>query len=214
MTSSEVSTNFAGFSQLDECFRIRLLKGMFLDARNLKKLPLISMQFELANHETLADIRIEVSELSRLLFNSQFSSIAIKLLNTGKSSGQIEETHIREADLCLNVFLLLSDILKYSPEKQRGPLPQIWINGYGKVLKAVYAGAPNSPDTVFPNKFSRLKNEDMQNLATAQAKFSGRLELNSECSCFDVGTGKNHVNLGAVWNLLQGRYGSCRRNLW
>jgi hypothetical protein len=107
----------------------------------------IIFNFELSMSTRLEDLRINITTLLRLLPDLKGYCV-ITLLDPNTTAENC--VRILWRDLQRTVFLFLSDILDQRPSKQDQPLPQIWIDGHGIILRATYPATATSDEFIIP----------------------------------------------------------------
>ena len=103
------------------------------------------LKFKLSAPISMADLRIDISGLLTLLRCDRADpSITIRVLDGSDTKP------IMWHNLACKVFLLLSDVLEQCPSEADKPLPQIWINGHGTILRATYPATATSGEMIIP----------------------------------------------------------------
>jgi hypothetical protein len=154
MASSEADVNIIG----------RMMKDAFYYHPNVT----LWMNFCLETSSTLDEVRINIRELSRPIDGSGLLS-GTKLrftLSRPDESGSYEgDATPCVADLRMRLFLLLSDMIISWPDNVarggKSSLPDIWINGRGIIIKAVYPATKDYPAYSVKNRHGELQNEDV-----------------------------------------------------
>jgi hypothetical protein len=154
MTSNKLVTDFNNFNLLLQGLNIkssqrRVLANLILPGQVDVKPVIISLHIAISTiTETLTDVRINIKGLMRVLADISFpknSEIHLTLSCGFGARKRKEQTVIPVASLRQGLFLLLSDILSKDVQQyrsainQRTPLPNIWINGHGKIINASYS---------------------------------------------------------------------------
>jgi hypothetical protein len=134
MISYKATTDLNNFWALRRWMGIELSKDMIkkqLNAAPASSTNLV-LRFELPTSLGFGNLRINITMLLRLLpdFKGYFA------ITTTERSARVPWR-----DLQRTVFLLLSDILEQRPSRQDQPLPKIWIDGHGAILRATYLAA-------------------------------------------------------------------------
>ena len=142
-----------------------------------------ALNFDLATFTPLSEIRIDVKRLIAILVGHNLLPSGVRqylgikhyptlhLTTTIRTSvrypkdtktAQVDATFSVE-DLAQSIFLLLSDFLQQCPlENPRDlKLPEIWIDGNGKLLRASYPATDSSPAYSVDNRHTTLRKSEI-----------------------------------------------------
>jgi hypothetical protein len=139
MSTQKSRTNFFGMYALRRWQSNPVMLDFFPDLGYLDNATL-RLKFELDdNAVSLQDLEVDVLSLIQITYNMH-SNVKIQFMVESKAHAEIITTSfsIKLGLLRLNCYLLLSWVIRNHPDRTHGPCPQIWTNGKGQALKAVY----------------------------------------------------------------------------
>jgi hypothetical protein len=148
MTFHKATTDFSNFQALERWMSMELSKDMIgtqLNVTPASSTDLV-LRFELPTSTRFGVLRINIATVLRLLPALKgYCGITLSDPNTtAESSVRVQWGKLQRA-----VFLLLSDIIDQRPQEANQPLPQIWLDGHGTILRATYPATATSDDFFF-----------------------------------------------------------------
>jgi hypothetical protein len=146
MTSRKATTDFDNFRALKFWMDMEPFKGMIKTPASFTD---VVLRFELPTSIRFGNLCINISTLLRLL--PDLEGYCVIILSDPNTT---EESSVRVLwrDLQRAVFLL-SDILDQRPSKEDQPIPQIWIDGHGDLLRATYPATATSDEFYIPHDY-------------------------------------------------------------
>ncbi|KAI4957968.1 hypothetical protein J4E86_005108 [Alternaria arbusti] len=124
----------------------------------------IALVFETADATSLSMLRINIVGLMEALKDAakEQVSISISLKRPGADACEaLQSGKIPLPDLERRVFLLLSDVIAGWPVAE-DKLPDIWMDGHGKLISATYSASATAPASRIENRHAKLKLIEMQ----------------------------------------------------
>ena len=126
----------------------------------------IILTFNNSGQALLKDFRIDIKMLLDLIrqLDERCSIKFVRTIGGGNYEKWSEEASVTWGSVQRALFLLLSDILKDMPHKAEGPIPQIWIDGCGKVLRAKFPATTTSAEQAIEYRHTSLNEKEVRNL--------------------------------------------------
>jgi len=143
LKSCSITTDFDGFGVLNDLVKFRhRVRSVFGEVilHGLKGHPLttISLNLETGLVTTLSEVRINVRGLLKLICDAHFSAkttVHFRLACPKEGGTHEERATVCMADLCKNLFLLLSEYVTNNlPWCDRNEPPDMSISGRGEVI--------------------------------------------------------------------------------
>ncbi|KAK1908262.1 hypothetical protein P3342_013582 [Pyrenophora teres f. teres] len=150
-TSDRVVTNFNGFGYINHLTlqkskhrAPKIFEGMINQARTDPEPLTLSLEIYPSHAATLSDVRVDIESIMHLLLKYKLHPKATIKLTLICPSGWQEQTSISIAKLQRQLFLLFSDMISEMKKLTFLKRPshfltwELWINGHGKLLNAIY----------------------------------------------------------------------------
>jgi len=156
----------------------------------------IALVFETTAATSLSTLRINVIGLIKALKDAakEQVSISISLKRPGEDACEaLQSGKIPLPDLERRVFLLLSDVISGWPVAE-DKLPDIWMNGHGKLISATYSASATALASRVDNRHAKLKSIELQ-----QRGYQFAMDLSN--NKLDVKGGRR-----AMWSALREKY--------
>jgi len=206
MSTQETTTNFNDFEALQKVLHVNNFEALVNPFARREEHCSVNMvlMFKLSTLEPTADFRINISKLLHI-FEHDHGCLVITVKESDSSMNgtqSIEWNLIRKA-----VFLLLSDVLEQYPSKADQPLPQIWINGHGTVLRATYRATATSEERII--QYASTSNDPANIHAQGYRKIKSTHQ--SGILNYDMSV---HPYYYAEIDGLLGMWGLLRNDLW
>ncbi|KAI4674051.1 uncharacterized protein J4E88_008518 [Alternaria novae-zelandiae] len=153
MSTQEDTTDFNGFKALQEMLDIDNFSNLIVPYfRREGQCPInMVLMFKLSTPKPAADLRINITKLLHT-FTRAYGDLTITI--QGSDSGMSGTRSITRHHIQSAVLLLLSDVLEQYPSEANRPLPNIWMNGHGTVLRATYRTKTTSEETITPCSYA------------------------------------------------------------
>jgi hypothetical protein len=118
-------------------------------------LPTIVLDLHCPTAMALSDLRINVTDLVRLTYHFQ----TLAMLSVQARSGFANIAHNHEfnftvAEMRRKCFVFLGSIIDQQPERLQQDCPEIWINGKGSIIEAVYPSQNGAVQDIFSNPYA------------------------------------------------------------
>ncbi|KAI4673971.1 uncharacterized protein J4E88_008438 [Alternaria novae-zelandiae] len=156
----------------------------------------IALVFETADATSLSMLRINIVGLMKALKDAakEQVSISISLKSPGEDACEaLQSGKIPLPDLERRVFLLLSDVIA-GWDVAEDKLPDIWMDGHGKLISATYSASATVLASRVENRHAKLKSVEVQQRGY---QFATDLSNNKR----DVEGGRR-----AMWSALRKEY--------
>jgi len=124
----------------------------------------ITLIFETAAATSLSTLRINIVGLIKALKDAakEQVSISISLKRPGADACEVLQSgKIPLPDLERRFFLLLSDVIAGWPVAE-DKLPDIWMDGHGKLISATYSASATAPASRVENRHAKLTSIELQ----------------------------------------------------
>jgi hypothetical protein len=163
MTTNATTTDFARWASLrywlDNPISVLFSQRNFHMSRNDQNqsgpLPTIVLDLHCPTAMALSDLRINVTDLVRLTYHFQ----TLAMLSVQARSGFANIAHNHEfnftvAEMRRKCFVFLGSIIDQQPERLQQDCPEIWINGKGSIIEAVYPSQNGAVQDIFSNPYA------------------------------------------------------------
>jgi len=206
MSTQEATTNFNDFEALQKLLGINSFEELINPFGRRKEHCFINMIliFKLSIPEPTVDLRININKLLHT-FQRDYGGLVITVQESDSSvegTQSIMWHHVQKA-----VFLLLSDVLERYPSEATRPLPDIWMDGHGTVLRATYRATATSEERIIPYASTSDDPVNMDAQGYRKIKRIHQLEILNDNS------GVHPYNYAVIDGVL-GMWGSLRNHLW
>ncbi|KAI4644652.1 uncharacterized protein J4E79_011089 [Alternaria viburni] len=153
MSTQKDTTDFNGFKALQEMLNIDNFSNLVVPyLRREGQCPInMVLMFKLSTPKPVADLRINITKLLHT-FTRAYGDLSITI--QGSDSGMSGTRSIMWHHIQSAVLLLLSDVLEQYPSEANRPLPNIWMDGHGTVLRATYRAKTTSEETIIPCSYA------------------------------------------------------------
>jgi hypothetical protein len=120
----------------------------------------IVLSFNLSSNETPSKFRINVTNFIRLTYKLSPQAV-VRFVVAHKINGVelVQQRNTSLETLRKDCFLLLSAVLKQNLDRAAKDCPDIWINGEGHVIEAIYPGSATADRDAIANSHSSLGTE-------------------------------------------------------
>ncbi|KAI4680341.1 uncharacterized protein J4E84_007989 [Alternaria hordeiaustralica] len=200
-STREATTDFKGFRALQDWFDVdRFAELIRPDACwDEERSISIVLKFDLSTPRSTKDLRIDISKLlSMLHFLRAEPGSTIQLVDGSDTKPIVWH------DLACRLFLLISDVMKQCPSEAGRPLPQIWIDGHGTILRATYPATAISGQIIIP--YSNTIDSPTEVRKEGYANIKGIWNNTSiQCDTYDF---PNTDTLIGLWFYLGGYFWS------
>jgi hypothetical protein len=172
LRTDEATSTFSDWEHL-RSWRGGTLSCIFptnIDAPTRKDRELVStidLNFNIAPPATLADVRVGVIEFIRLTYGLRPHSL-LRFILHGK--GLQKEVHVTTLEsLRKAIFVFLSIIVDQDPDSASLECPEVWIDGHGNIIEAIYAATDKHAERSWPTQCRFLAPEEILSMGTAYA---------------------------------------------
>ncbi|KAI4640444.1 hypothetical protein J4E93_008650 [Alternaria ventricosa] len=156
----------------------------------------IALVFETAAATSLSTLRINIVGLIKALKDAAKEQVSISISLKRPGADACEGMHsgkIPLPDLERRVFLLLSDVIA-GWDVAEDKLPDIWMDGHGKLISATYSASATVLASRVENRHAKLKSVELQ-----QRGYQFAMDLSNDKK--DVEGGRR-----AMWSALRKEY--------
>ncbi|KAI4920975.1 hypothetical protein J4E85_009090 [Alternaria conjuncta] len=203
MSTQEATTNFNDFEALQKLLHVNNFEALVNPLVRREEHCSINMilMFKLSTPEPIADLRININKLLHT-FKRDHGGLIITVQKSDSSVNGTQSImwhHVQKA-----VFLLVSDILVQCPSKANRPLPQIWINGHGTVLRATYPATASSEETIIPCSYGIDDPADILDQYRRKTEYLDQSGIwGNLASSYDIYSYMNNDSLASMWYCLR-----------
>ncbi|KAF2246650.1 hypothetical protein BU26DRAFT_567002 [Trematosphaeria pertusa] len=212
MTATEKRTNFSNYENLRQWLESPISalypsRFQYKPKYSASGPPVIVLHFELDTAVTLRQLRINVTEFIRLTYGLSFYSLLRFTLRCQRDGQeQLEECTLELHEMRRSCFILLSNILSGTLMEEQ-ECPQIWINGEGVAVQAVYPVDKNrTVNWAIPRKITHMTNAEVECIQNSLLLGS---DLHHDIDIWDRGYPsyndalKKSKSLSAMWKSLR-----------